>query len=1143
MKQHTPMVGVLMMAAGGMMAHGAPNFVFVTIDDLSRASMGIHGCTVPGITPQMDQLGYSAMRFEHCHVQSANCTPSRAIISTGMYQQNNRVFGLGKEGAGNHRIAPAIPDIFRAAGYHTGLMGKNSHMSPFDPYSGFDVEYDTYGSTRDPLNVYGKLTTAFADAAGRGKPLYFNLNIFDPHVGWYGWDHKEGLVVPETGNHPSTLYAKDDVPYPAWFPPLNEAERMGASIDGTQTNSMMVEVAAYYNTVKRADDSIGAMMRAIQDAGQIDNTIIVLVSDHGVQLPGAKTQLYDHSTRSPLFVKWPGVTSPNTVNTTHMIAAFDLLPTFCEMIGQPIPTGLDGRSFAPLLKGEAVSKWRDYVYKQQNDRNNMRAIQTADLLYIFNPWADGIEKVSTVATEMHSWRRIRAATNPVATAYADFFEYRTLEELYDVANDPHCRTNLFDNPAYAAQLAGMQARMEREMIESGDRLVLSAFTNRASRPAINQYLALHDAERAAQANDPNYTRNVAFDPHDDWMVIDHTIFEPAGEWGIWTPEGAGVSLNTSKGHVEAGPNCIQLGSNGVCRVITSRAIDTSVFTQLKLDIRIAAENLVAGNTLAFQYNDGTGWQDFQTLNHTQIAGDHNLVFELPGGGLPDTMRFGIKGNFGTNTAGRIYLDHARLTGWQDWADAPANAPFDASQKGILRLSFDFKSEHFSDSDKLLLEYFDGASWVSLKEYDFGYVLLSNKTYWDVIEIEASAYTFPTNLAFRFRSESTGSGQSFTVSNLDIKTRVVPYIPPAANPDSFSETAPKAIVVPAPGILANDVSGSAGPFHARLVNNVSHGILEFYPDGSFVYAATNGYTGPDSFTYVAANGSDLSAPTTVSLAINDPTAVPNTIFFDDFETGEFATGGWVTSGANATNTMAAAKYNGSYGANMRNGGHIIKTVSTEGYTNIQVSYWRRAEALVAPEAVKVAWSTNGTTWSDIETTQDINWFRSQIGLPMAAEGQPNLSVRFKVDSNLNVERAYYDDVLITGNRPAAVVTSFTNWATVHGVAADASRLLDYAFNINPYLTTRYTLPEGPGNSGLPLWKFSPTEPRLVVEFVRRKQATDLTYKAQFADSLTNWVDATSAETIVPIDAEFERVSVPDNATNATRRFGRVIVVQE
>ena len=518
------------------------NFIFVTIDDLSRESLGIHGCAIPEISPNLDALGRSGLRFEHCHVQSANCTPSRNIMSSGLYQQRNRVFSLGSEGAGNHHTLPALPDVFRAAGYHTGLMGKNSHMSPFDPYSGFDVEYDGYGSTRDPENIYSKLSTAFADAAALGKPLYFNLNIYDPHTGWFNWSSSAGDFKDDTSNPPSRIYTEEEIPYPSWFPPLSEAEQ----IDPSTGNSMKDELAAYYNTVKRADDSIGRMLDAIEDAGQTENTILVVVSDHGMQEPGAKTQLYDHSTRSPLFVKWPGVTASNTVNNTHMIGSFDLLPTFAEMIGQPIPAGVDGRSFAPVIKGEPVPEWRDYIYKQQNDRNKMRAIQTRDLLYIYNPWSNGSQKVGTVATGMLCWRRIEAAgesgTNTAAAAYAHHFLYRTVEELYDMNNDHDCLTNLFDHPAYAADLAMMQNRMVQEMADSGDNLVLNAFTNwldTASAAANAQFIADQTNLQNEQAKDPNYTRSVFYDPHDDWHILGHTLFEPAGEWDIWTPETTG----------------------------------------------------------------------------------------------------------------------------------------------------------------------------------------------------------------------------------------------------------------------------------------------------------------------------------------------------------------------------------------------------------------------------------------------------------------------------------------------------------------------------------------------------------------------------------------------------------------------------
>ena len=118
------------------------NVVFITLDDLSYESLGVNGCKVPNISPHMDRIAKSGMRFERFHVQASNCIPSRALMMTGMYQQKNKIFSLGKAGAGNQLIRNTIPTVFRDAGYHTGIMGKNSHHNPFDPYTGFDVEYD-----------------------------------------------------------------------------------------------------------------------------------------------------------------------------------------------------------------------------------------------------------------------------------------------------------------------------------------------------------------------------------------------------------------------------------------------------------------------------------------------------------------------------------------------------------------------------------------------------------------------------------------------------------------------------------------------------------------------------------------------------------------------------------------------------------------------------------------------------------------------------------------------------------------------------------------------------------------------------------------------------------------------------------------
>jgi len=220
-------------------AQDRPNVVFITFDDLSRSTVGIYGNTVPEITPNIDALGASGLRFMHAHVSAPNCTPSRNAMMTGMYPHNNKVMFISGDGSGNQARMATIPLVFRNAGYHTGIMGKNAHVAPFEPYSGWDKEYGGYHSTTVPGDVYRMTQSAFSTAKNLGQPLYLNINVFDPHVRWYGWNHQSQTIRKEARNHPSRIYTADEAPYPSWLPKLNQADMTGKKgttvMDGVAT--------------------------------------------------------------------------------------------------------------------------------------------------------------------------------------------------------------------------------------------------------------------------------------------------------------------------------------------------------------------------------------------------------------------------------------------------------------------------------------------------------------------------------------------------------------------------------------------------------------------------------------------------------------------------------------------------------------------------------------------------------------------------------------------------------------------------------------------------------------------------------------------------------------------------------------------
>ncbi|MCA9067063.1 MAG: sulfatase-like hydrolase/transferase, partial [Planctomycetaceae bacterium] len=201
-------------------------------------------------------------------------------------------------------------------------------------------------------------------------------------------------------------------------------------------------------------------------SGEASNTLVMFLSDHGMPLPFAKTQVYHHSTRTPLLIRWPGVTRPASVDHTHMVSAVDFLPTLLDVVGIRHPEGLDGRSFAPLFKGETQVN-REFVVKEYNEnsggsRDPMRAIQTKQYLYVFNPWSNGERVMATATSGTPTYHRMAqlAESDERIAARHTLYQHRVVEELFDVENDPDCLVNLIDSPAHEAVLTKLQSTLE-----------------------------------------------------------------------------------------------------------------------------------------------------------------------------------------------------------------------------------------------------------------------------------------------------------------------------------------------------------------------------------------------------------------------------------------------------------------------------------------------------------------------------------------------------------------------------------------------------------------------------------------------------------------------------------------------------------
>ena len=461
----------LLLLAFCLPLHAAkPNILFITVDDMSCDSVGVYGCKLKGTTPHMDQLAAEGLRFDYAHVQVGNCYPSRNVMFSGRYPHNTGVEGFYQVKPINY---PVMCDLMKAGGYYTAIRGKVSHSTPYQPYA-WDDDLTTGPDgkklhVKDVPSYHDCTLQGIAKAKTAGKPFCLNINISDPHKPFW---------KPNDPHKTSKVFTAEEVPIPGFLfdDPL-----------------VRKELALYYTSVRRADDAVGAILRALEKSGERENTVVIFLSDHGMPLPFAKTQLYHHSTRTPWMVRWPGVTKPGSLEKNYMISAVDLLPTLLDIAGIKHPKGFDGQSFVPIMKGQK-QLGRSAIFKVYNEnaggnRHPIRGVQTKKYLYLFNPWSDdrNVFKTATNGTATYRQMRKLAPHDPYLAARLDMMDFRELEELYDIERDPDCLKNLVELPNHAFTLKTMQAHMEEYMRDTNDH-ALEPFLNRNDRAALAAYI-------------------------------------------------------------------------------------------------------------------------------------------------------------------------------------------------------------------------------------------------------------------------------------------------------------------------------------------------------------------------------------------------------------------------------------------------------------------------------------------------------------------------------------------------------------------------------------------------------------------------------------------------------------------------------
>ncbi|MDG2221509.1 MAG: sulfatase [Rubripirellula sp.] len=453
-----------------------PNILFAIADDWSYGHAGAYGCRWVE-TPSFDRVAKEGILFRNAYTPNAKCAPSRATILTGRYSWQ-------LEEAGNHMcIFPpkfgGFVERLSADGYFAGYTGKGW---------GPGIANDSDGVQRAITGKVYRSKSAKPPASGISRNDYsanfadFLTDVPDrqPWVFWYGTTEPHRGYEFQSGQRLGKKISDIDR-VPRYWP---------------DTETTRHDMLDYAIEVEHYDRHLGEILRAIEAAGELENTLVVATSDHGMPFPRVKGQAYADSNHIPLAIRWPaGIEGANRV-VEDFVDFADLAPTFLQAARietpAPIMQPVSGKSLFDIFsvdRSGIINPARDHVLvgKERHDigRPNaggypIRGIRIGDWLYLKNyqmdRWPAGNPETgylncdgSPIKTLILQERRESLSNGGQPNAFWELcFGKRSAEELYNVVEDPDCVNNLAMLPKHESIKAKFHAQMVSELKAHGD---------------------------------------------------------------------------------------------------------------------------------------------------------------------------------------------------------------------------------------------------------------------------------------------------------------------------------------------------------------------------------------------------------------------------------------------------------------------------------------------------------------------------------------------------------------------------------------------------------------------------------------------------------------------------------------------------
>ena len=468
-----------------------PNILFIFCDDLTCQAISAYGESRRLLqTPAIDRLAAEGVRFDRCLVTNSICGPSRATILTGKYSHRNGFYNNSNSTFDGSQ--QTFVKLLQQSGYQTGIVGKWHLVS--DP-TGFDFWHILPGQglyynppmirNGEKVAQPGYVTDIITDLSvewlknrDRSKPFLLMSQHKAPHREWapalrhLGWDedrqHPEPTTLFDDFAGRSRAVADHDMGIDRTFTELDAKLRPAPNMSPEQ----LVEWNKYYQPrnqkfleqnlqgrelvrwrynrymhdylacVKAVDESVGRMLQALDEAGEADNTIVVFSSDQGFFLGEHgwfdKRWIFEESLRTPLVVRWPGVTQPGAVRS-EIVSLVDFAQTFLDAAGLPQPAEMQGRSLVPLLRGTVPADWRKSLYYHYYEFPVPHRVRPH-----VGVITDRYKLVHYYKPDIDDW------------------------ELLDRQTDPLETKNFYNDPAYKQIAADLRMELDRLRKEVGD---------------------------------------------------------------------------------------------------------------------------------------------------------------------------------------------------------------------------------------------------------------------------------------------------------------------------------------------------------------------------------------------------------------------------------------------------------------------------------------------------------------------------------------------------------------------------------------------------------------------------------------------------------------------------------------------------